>query len=236
METLYYYVLKIIAVITISWFAFRLSFPPFHRQLQKLYHNFNEMGDWITPLEWRKTVISLVVFLVFILAGAIIARGETTKNKGDAANVRIELRKLLDSQLMIRETSENRGVEVDQFLKAVGITPPASWCGAYVAYDLNYFGIKNPNSGWSPAYDNPRDVIWTPKRAGIKLFLGDVFTEYYASLGRVGHVGFYLWQDRDGFFVIQAGNTSGNGSRNGDRVGRKKINREKIHAIARFIK
>jgi len=95
--------------------------------------------------------------------------------------------------------------------------------------------VKNPNSAWSPNYDNPKDVIWTPKKANKKLLLGDVFTEYYSSLGRVGHVGFYLFPDQEGFFIIQAGNTSGNGSRNGDRVGRKKINPIKIHAITRYI-
>ena len=226
METLFYFSLKFSSIVAIAWFGLWVAFPPLHRQLNRFYHEFDNL-----ELFW-KNVYATIFFLVFLIAAALVAKGEVNENPG----VRSQLKKLLDSQLNIRETTENRGPEVDLFLQSVGVKPPASWCGAYVGYDLSYFHIKNPNSAWSPNYDNPKDVIWTPKKSGKTLLLGDVFTQYYASLGRVGHVGFYLFPDQEGFFIIQAGNTSGNGSRNGDRVGRKKINPIKIHAITRYIK
>ena len=224
LETLFSYSLKITAVTTISWFAFRVSMPPLYRQIVKFYRDFDTMT------ENSKNIYAVVLLCVFLLAGAIISRGD------ERPGVRDSLKTLLDSQLYIRESGENRGVEVDRFNKAVGVPVASYWCGSYVAWNLNYFHIKNPSSAWSPAYANPKDVIWRYKdKNSMQPLLGDVFTEYYERLGRVGHTGFYLSTDKEGYFITQAGNTSGPGSRNGDRVGRHKISAEKIFAISRYI-
>ena len=230
LETLFYYSLKIVSVLTISWFAFRISLPPLYSRFSSFYHGKDCLD------ERTRTIIAIALFAVFMLAGAIISRGDDGKggNKG-GEKIRAELKVLLDSQLDIREVGINRGKEIDKFNTAVKVPLGSFWCGSYVAYDLNYFHIPNPNSAWSPSYGNPKDVIWTFKKGGKKLLLGDVFTQYYASLGRIGHVGFYLKTDTEGFFIVQAGNTSGPGSRNGDRVAKHKISPEKIHTISRYI-
>ena len=230
LETLFYYSLKIVSVLTISWFAFRISLPPLYLRFSNFYHGKDCLD------ERTRTIIAIALFAVFMLAGAIISRGDNgERGNKTAANIRAGLKVLMDSQLDIREIGINRGKEVDMFNTAVKVPLGSFWCGSYVAYDLNYFHVPNPNSAWSPSYGNPKDVIWTFKKGGKKLMLGDVFTEYYNSLRRIGHVGFYIKTDVEGFFIVQAGNTSGPGSRNGDRVGRHKMSPEKIHAITRYI-
>lgn len=226
LETLVYFSLKIVTIITISWFAFRVSLPPLWRLFRKFYNNEDSLD------EVKRMILAIILFCVFILAGAIISRGADRRSD----SIRIELKKLLDSQLSIRETSSNRGTHVDMFNKSVGAPLGSYWCASYVSWDLTYLKVKNPNTAWSPAFANPKYVIWTNQNNKAELLLGDVFTEYYARLKRVGHTGFYLWTDVDGFMVTQSGNTSGPGSRNGDRVGRHKVSPILIFAISRFIK
>ena len=226
-ETLYYIILKVILVITVMWMAYRFVFPPFYKRLNYIYHNFDLLPEAV------QNAIAIGLLAVFLLVGAIVAKGESKSPE----QIRAELKILLESQLYIRETTANRGEEVDMFNRSVGAPLGSYWCAAYVSYDLTFFKVPNPNSAWSPHFAKPADIIWTNKNKNSKKpLLGDVFTEYYASLHRVGHTGFYLSTDFEGYYSIQAGNTSGAGSRNGDRVGRKKIAPEKIFAITRYIK
>jgi hypothetical protein len=230
LESLCYFLFNVVYKITAMIFIFRFVFPPLYHKVRNIYLNFN-----LLPELWQ-VLISFGMMAVFILAGALMAKGES---KGDC--IRNELKILLDAQLSIRETSANRGPEVDLFNQSVGAPLGSYWCAAYVSFNLTLFEIINPNSAWSPAFANPKDIVWMPKwdqkgKWDPTLKLGDVFTQFYTSLGRVGHVGFYLWTDKDGNFITQAGNTSGPGSRNGDRVGRHKIPPEKIYAISRYIK
>ena len=38
LETIFYYSLKIVSVLTISWFAFRISLPPLYLRFSQFYH------------------------------------------------------------------------------------------------------------------------------------------------------------------------------------------------------
>ena len=225
-ETYVSFFFKFILVAVTALVGLRIIFPPV---LKEIYYWYNHWTD-LSPQE--RKIVAIVILTTFLLLGGLIARGSTPEQ------IRKDLKILMDSQLSIRESwGENRGPEVDMFNKAVGAPLGSYWCAAYVSYDLTYFHVKNPNSAWSPNFAKPQDIIWTNKNKNSKQpLLGDVFTEYYPSLKRVGHTGFYMYTDPEGYFIIQAGNTSGNGSRNGDRVGRKKIQKEKIYAIARYIK
>ena len=225
-ETLSYFVMRVVLVVTVMWMAYRFVFPPFYARLSYIYHNFSALPEMV------QNIIAVAMLAVFLLAGAIVSKGETRSPE----QTRADLKKLLDSQLYIRETTANRGKEVDLFNLSVKAPLGSYWCAAYVSYDLTYLKVPNPNSAWSPNFAKPKDIIWTIKGKNNKQpLMGDVFTEYYKALKRVGHTGFYLSTDYDGYFVTQAGNTSGAGSRNGDRVGRKKIPPDKIFALSRFI-
>jgi len=228
METIFYRLVSVVICFVFSWAALRITFPQVYTYLrEEFYHNFKELDAEI------KRKYAVHIFLVFVLCVALVSRSVG----GNTSEIRSQLIKRLDTQLNIRETSPNRGPEVDVFLKSVGTKPPAPWCGAYVGYNLSYFKVPNPNSAWSPAYADPKNIIWQPKRLKkISPLPGDVFTLYYSSLKRVGHVGFFIGLDQSGYFIIQAGNTNSGGSREGQGVGRKKIEPGKIHAISRYIK
>ena len=223
-ENLFWWATRVIFGICLVWLVLAIAFPPvlysFH---EDIYLNFKNLSK-----ETRLKITIWLVITVFVFVALI----------GSAkASERDNLKVLLDSQLNIRTDANNRNPEVDKMLLNVGIKPPNEWCAAYCSWDLDKIGVKNPHSAWSPNFALAKDIIWKPKRKINTLpLLGDCFTLYYASLGRVGHTGFYYSTDKSGYFIIQAGNTTGEGSRHGDRVGRKKADPEKIYAISRYIK
>lgn len=143
----------------------------------------------------------------------------------------------LESQLNVRETQPNRGIMIDAYNRNVGAALGSFWCGSFVGYNLSYFNIPNPNSAWSPNYAKTKDIIWRPKlKTSILPLTGDVITIYYNNLGRVGHTGFFIETNKDGYFITIEGNTNGTGSREGDGVYKKKRDPNKIYAITRYIK
>ena len=222
-ETLYFGLLKTAIGIAIGMLLFRVSFPQVFKQMIHYYHDF----AGLTSTE--KKIVTLILAILFLLLPAL-------SGKAQANEIRTNLIKSLETQINVRETGYNTGPEVDKYLKSVGFAPGASWCGAFVGYNLTKQGVKNPNSAWSPAYANPKYVIWTGKKGGIMPLSGDVATFYYPNLKRVGHVGFFVKKDFDGYFITIEGNTNGAGSREGDGVFKKKREPGKIHAITRYIK
>lgn len=223
-ETLAYRGVSFIVTIAIAWYALKIFFPPIHNRLDYMYHNFDKLPSML------QNIIAIGMFAIFMLAGSFGARAETNETRN-------KLIQLLDTQTGVRETSPNRGIEVDAYLLSVGTRPPAPWCGAFVGYNLTKLGITNPNSAWSPNYAQPKDIIWTYPRPTTKPLPGDVVTFYFQSLGRVGHVGFYLKTDPDGYFITIEGNTgAGILNREGDGVYKRKRSQYQIHAISRYIK
>lgn len=152
-------------------------------------------------------------------------------------NVRDSLVQSLHQQLKVREIAPNRSPEIDEYNRSVGVVVGSYWCGSFVGYNLTSFNIENPNSAWSPAYAQQKDIIWKPKyKNKVKLKAGDVITIYYSKLKRVGHTGFLIDVDKNGYFITIEGNTSGKGSRNGDGVYKKKRDSNKVYAISRYLK
>ena len=177
----------------------------------------------------------IVFILIFIFAKLSFAQPFDAANK----EIRENLVVVLNSQLFVRETNGyNRGYEVDMYNKSVKASMGSSWCGAFVGYNLTDCRISNPNSAWSPDYAKPQDIIWTYTNPHSKKPLsGDVVTYYYSNLGRVGHTGFYISTDQDGYFITIEGNTgSGMLNRDGDGVYKRKRSQYQVHAITRYIK
>src|SRR5690606_39153725 len=85
-----------------------------------------------------------------------------------------------------------------------------------------------------PAFAQPADQVWTPRKASRSPRPGDVFSIYFPSLGRVGHVG--LVASFDGRYINTIeGNPSGPGSREGDGVYARRRELSKVHAITNYI-
>ena len=227
MENLAWWAVKIMFWACVGFLVFWVGFRPMYNHYHdKFYLNFDTLTDKL------KDTITIIILIVVFTCVAILS------SKGVENPQRTKIRALMDSQLYIRETTENRGPEVDAFLLHVGVRPPAEWCAAYASYDLDYVGAKSPHSAWSPNFALPKDIIWMAKhKNNMEPLTGDVFTIYYPALGRVAHTGLHYSTDKNGYDINQAGNTSGDGkSRRGDRVGRRKMDRDKIYAYSRYIK
>lgn len=187
-------------------------------------------------------IILLLLFSLNIYSQTInkynyVSKSDSISSKSDS--IRIKLIDSINNQLNVRETSYNRGKMIDIYNKEVGASLGSSWCASFVGSNLKWAGVPsppNPHSAWSPNYGK-NNIIWKTKRINnIQLKSGDVVTFYYSNLGRIGHTGFYIETDKDGYFITIEGNTNGDGSREGDGVYKKKRSPNKIYTINRYIK
>lgn len=139
------------------------------------------------------------------------------------------------SQIGVRESGSNKGKEVEAYLKSVGLGGGYPWCAAFVSWTFQQCSVKTSITAWSPTADRPTkrslfkgEIIKEPKA-------GEVFTLYYSNLKRIGHTGFYDGRHNDIFYHSVEGNTSGNGSREGDGVYRMKRSYKATHSISDWI-
>lgn len=147
---------------------------------------------------------------------------------------RKELIRIADSQVGVRElTGRNDGKEVEMYLRSVGLGKGYAWCAAYVTWCHAELNIPNPRSAWSPSWFTS-NVVYRKNHFRIRPFIardGQVFGLYYENLRRVGHVGFISGEGKLHYYTIE-GNTSGEGSRDGDGVYRRIRRKESIYVIA----
>ena len=61
----------------------------------------------------------------------------------------------------------------------------------------------------------------------------DVFTLYYAKLGRVGHVGFIVGEEEEYLITVEF-NTGPGGSREGEGVYKRKRRKDAVHSVNRW--
>lgn len=226
-ETIMFKIGTVIFVYVAAILLYRLAVPMMYRYFRdKIYLGF----DTLPPEKQEKYAVGALVIILISVFMSFKVMGSNPNE------IRSQLVIALDKQLDIRETKPNRGPMVDKYLLSVNTQPPQPWCAAFVSWNLQQYGVPNPMSAYSPNYAQKKDIVWTPKNQKIKLLPCDVFTLYYSSLGRVGHTGFYLSTDMEGYFICEAGNTNGAGSREGEGVYKKKMSPSKIHAITRYIK
>jgi hypothetical protein len=133
-------------------------------------------------------------------------------------------------QLNVREaTGHNDGPVIEAWLRATGNRKGASWCGAYQAAGQRACGLPSPK-GAAGSYnwftDKSRCYYYLSKRGSIdSLKPGHQVGFYYASLGRIGHIGRAVAPARAirrgrparGWYV-NAGNTGSGGGRDGGGV------------------
>lgn len=110
----------------------------------------------------------------------------------------------------------NWGVDVQAYLKSVGINFPASWCMAFVYWCVKNSGLPNPliKTGgcmqqWNKISESYKHTTPLP---------GDIFIQDHGK--GLGHTGIVEKVQGDKIFTIE-GNTNDTGSREGFEVCRR---------------
>lgn len=128
----------------------------------------------------------------------------------------------------------NWGYPVKKYLASVHDNKPDPWCAAFVHFCLDSAGYKtNINASASSAY-NPKNLIYFKGKEYRTIQPGDVFTLYYASLGRIGHTGFVDEKVNESIYVTVEGNSNNGGSREGIGVFKRKRSLHSFYAISRW--
>lgn len=143
------------------------------------------------------------------------------------------------SQIGVRElTGNNDGKEVEMYLQSVGLKKGQPYCAAGVAWSFMQAKIKAPKSGWSPAWFQPKYVIYTKGVSSLQTEpqQGDVGGYYYAKLGRYGHTFFIDYWSKNGSFCITVEfNGTDKQTREGNGVVRNTVPKSKISVVARYL-
>lgn len=144
------------------------------------------------------------------------------------------------SQVGVREkTGNNDGVSVERYLASVGLSKGNPWCAAFVHWVLQDAGIKDvPKSGYSPSWFPKAKTVYQAGKANTNTpGRADVFGIYFASKGRIAHVGFVdSWPPSSTYCMTVEGNTNEAGSREGDGVFIKRRLKKQIYKVSRWHK
>lgn len=233
-ETITFSVLRLTIYTSLSWLIVRIVFPAVYKYLRDEFYQ-----KFLTLEDGEKRKISFFIFFAFLFA-LIMLSSCTAQAYTTESALRKDFIKHLNTQLNVREkTGHNDGKEVEVYLKTVGLNKGAPWCAAFTSANLNDFKVPNPMSGYSPNFAKQKDIIWSQKMVKANKVKripqpGDCFTLFFASLGRVAHVGFVVGQSGIYFLTIE-GNTNGGGSRDGDGVYCRKRDMRKVYAVTNYI-
>lgn len=144
-------------------------------------------------------------------------------------------------EIGVREaTGKNDGKSVEKYLASTNLTKGYAWCAAFINWNLSQCGATHNNSAWSPDWFPRHRIVWISSAVGSGLNSGtlpqkgDVFGIYFASKGRIAHVGFIeQWGDKK--VITVEGNTNTAGSREGDGVYKKIRLKSQIYVVANWI-
>jgi hypothetical protein len=158
---------------------------------------------------------------------------------GQETDKRICVVEKAKSYVGVRElTGKNDGVEVEYFLNSVGLGKGYAWCVAFLASVYTDCNVPNPKSAWSPNWGLDKDVIWRQGQsinAAMSVArMGDVFTMYFNSKGRIAHGAMIYYMTPVKVITIE-GNTNDAGSRDGDGVYIKTRRWDQIYRITSYL-
>lgn len=137
----------------------------------------------------------------------------------------------------VRElTGNNDGVEVEMFLKTVGLGKGYAWCAAFVKYCLLEAGIKKAEkiNGMALSAVNKTNMVFEKSKKLKQPKQGDVATLYYTKLGRIGHTLFWHKEINSSIYESVEGNTNDGGGRDGDGVYKRKRSYNATYNISRW--
>lgn len=128
----------------------------------------------------------------------------------------------------------NRGKQVEEYLRSVNMPAGQPWCAAIIVWAMNKCNIKHRITAWSPSAYNKNDVIftdgefktqdWSNDDVLIGTLSYDKFKSIKSRYKGIGHVFDCLVVGKRSVITIE-GNTNDAGdrdSRSGDGVYRKK--------------
>lgn len=147
--------------------------------------------------------------------------------------IRQQLINIFQSQVGVKQVTNNSGPEIDMYLAAVGLDPGYAWCGALLGWGFKELKLPIPNgAAWSPS--------WFPNSKVIKnkdVQVADVGGLYFSSLGRIAHVFVFEedWDNDKNLITTIEGNTNDTGSRTGDGVYRKYRSKNQISKSSNWI-
>ena len=153
--------------------------------------------------------------------------------------VKDSLIKVIDSQVGITEATGNNDGEVEKYIEATGLDPKAQlpYCVAFIYWCFLEVGIIPDVSApaWSPSWFTDQYTVYDRTRQNNYIFEScDVFGIRYDRLGRIGHGGFIVGEDKKNYITKEA-NTDSRLSREGDGVWGKRRPKATIYKISRHI-
>lgn len=144
------------------------------------------------------------------------------------------------SQVGVMElTGNNDGVEVERYLASVGLGKGYAWCAAFVSWIYQECDANIVKSAWSPSFFPISKIVYKRgNKNNQQPIPSDVFGLYFQNRGRIAHVGIIeKWSDK--YAITIEGNTSnansGETTREGDGVYRKRRLKRTIYAVSRWI-
>ncbi|SDZ84815.1 C40 family peptidase [Pedobacter hartonius] len=141
---------------------------------------------------------------------------------------RFTITEIARHEIGVRElTGHNDGPRVEAYLSTVKLKRGEPWCAAYVSWVYAKAGFPKPRSGWSPD-------LFPSSRLARSALPGDVIGIYFPDLRRIAHVGIVMEQKGDWIYSTE-GNTTVEGSREGDGVFKKVRHIRTIRSIADWI-
>jgi hypothetical protein len=140
------------------------------------------------------------------------------------------------SQIGVQEhpKGSNWGKEISKYLRHVKTYDPQPWCAAFVRFCLDSAGVKSTITAYSPTAHNSKNLVWFKMKWYKEPAPGDVFTIYFASMGRIAHTGFFDHKVNSSICETVEGNTNNDGSREGYIVCRRKRSLHSLYSITRW--
>ena len=80
-----------------------------------------------------------------------------------------KVQQIYTSQIGVRESPSNAGLEVEKYLRYVNLPKGNPWCAAFVCWVFGRAGIENPRSGWSQDLFSASKLIWERGKRGSSI-------------------------------------------------------------------
>jgi hypothetical protein len=173
-------------------------------------------------------ILKVLLILAFLVVLVEPAKGQTVRQKATTAYL---------SQVGVRErTGRNDGVEVEAYLRSVGLGKGYPWCAAFTNWCLLQAGGTPPKSGYVPVWFPKDKIVYRQGKEVSRMPLrGDTFGIYFRNMGRLAHIGFvHTWGEGKYVTTIE-GNTGPDGGRDGDGVYRKYRLKSQVHSVSNWI-
>lgn len=132
-------------------------------------------------------------------------------------------------ELGVRElTGRNDGPRVESYLAYTNLPKGYAWCACFISWVFAQEGLKQPRTAWSPA-------LFPAARLTRELKPAQLIGIYHPAKKRIAHVGM-VEEIRGDWCLSIEGNTSPDGSFEGNGVYRRKRHVKTLKYVADWLK